>query len=436
VDSAFLGIRTWASTRARRTAARRSQAFLRVEELEARAVPSASVIDFGNGFNGNALTLSGASRYDGARLQLTDGQAGEAASAFYSSPVHIGSFTTDFSFQLTNAMAEGFTFTIQGVGPSALGGSGGALGYAGIPNSAAVKFDLNDNGGEGSDSTGLYTKGATPTLPAVNFASTGINLHSGDVFNVHMTYDGNTLIVKEVDSTQPAAATQSYSVNIASLVGGNLAYVGFTASTGNGTAIQEILGWSYTETYLPPNLGINLSNVVSYNQDVLFADAMKENGGWGSLTAPWDGSAKVDANGWPVQDAGLSVLGINGLGGAPNGTYRLIFTGQAAQIAPIDCTFTIRNKKYDAATNTTTADLVLNNTAWYQTSLYVAFTGTKRNPSDNPGTGLTDLKVMLPVAPGSTTSYDPSVTFTNQVKNLVEQFSTIRYTWPRIGISR
>src|SRR5579871_4322348 len=427
--SKFLGYRRGGCTRTlrSRTHCNHSPALLFVEELEARTVPSASALDFGGGFNGNALTLNGAAHYDGSKLQLTDGNGGETASAFYSTRVHISSFTTDFSFQLSNAAGDGFTFTIQGLAVTALGTNGAGLGYAGIPNSVAVKFDLSDNGGEGIDSTGLYTNGANPTLPAINLANTGIDLHSGDVINVHMTYDGSTLIVTETDPTQQSTATQSVAVNLTSVVGSNLAYVGFTASTSAATANQEILGWSYTETNLKPAIGVNLSNVASYNQDILFADAMKEGGGWGSMNAPWDGTAKVDANGWPLQDAAASVLGINAPGGAPNGTYKVIFTGQAAQITPVACTFTVQKKTYDPATNTTSADLILNNQAPYQTSLFIAFAGTKRNPNDSPGTGLTNLKVMLPVAPGSTTSYDPSVTFTNQIKSLLSTFSTVRY---------
>jgi hypothetical protein len=42
-----------------------------------------------------------------------------------------------------------------------------------------------------------------------------------------------------------ASATQTYSVNIPSIVGGTTAYVGFTAGTGGLSATQEILDWNY-----------------------------------------------------------------------------------------------------------------------------------------------------------------------------------------------
>ena len=103
-----------------------------------------------------------ASINDGS-LELTDGNYDEAASAFYGQPVNVAAFATQFQFQLDFANADGFTFTIQGDGPNALGESGGDLGYGGSPGigeSVAVKFDLYSNSGEGPDSTGLYIDGA------------------------------------------------------------------------------------------------------------------------------------------------------------------------------------------------------------------------------------------------------------------------------------
>ena len=80
--------------------------------------------------------------------------------------MNIQSFATDFNFQLTDPAADGFTFTIQNVGPSALGSDGGSLGYAGIGNSVAVKFDLYQNAGDPSNnSTGIFVDGAGPIGP-------------------------------------------------------------------------------------------------------------------------------------------------------------------------------------------------------------------------------------------------------------------------------
>src|SRR5271155_4053358 len=114
-----------------------------------------------------------------------------------------------------------------------------------MPNSVGIKFDLFNNAGEGPDSTGMYIDGAAPTVPAIDLTPPGINLHSGDIFNAQLNYNGSTLTVVITDTVTNASATQNYTVNIPAITGKN-AYVGFTASSGGSTAIQEILNWSYS----------------------------------------------------------------------------------------------------------------------------------------------------------------------------------------------
>ena len=200
----------------------------------------------------------------GGQLQLTNGGSFEAASAFSTSRIDVSDFTTNFSFQITpgtNPTADGFTFCIQAIGPTALGSSGGYLGYGGISQSVAIKFDLYNNAGEGPDSTGIFFNGASPFVPATDLSLSDINLHSGDVFEVAMTYDGTTLNVTITDTITEASASQSYTVNIPSYVGGSYAYVGFTGATGGLTAVQTINNWTFT----PLPEGTSEGNVVAGN---------------------------------------------------------------------------------------------------------------------------------------------------------------------------
>jgi hypothetical protein len=215
-----------------------------------------ATINFGSGFTNAGLQFNGHTKLDGTRLQLTDTTSkNEVASAFSTTPVNVNSFTTAFSFQLTNPAADGFTFTIQNAGITAIGSPGGGLGYgkiststAAIAKSAAVKLDLFNNNGEGINSTGLYTNGVAPTVPATTLAN-GVNLHSGDVFLVQMDYDGMTLTVTITDATTPGHTfTTSFPIDIPATVGGNTAFVGFTAGTGGETTTQEILNWTYNVT--------------------------------------------------------------------------------------------------------------------------------------------------------------------------------------------
>jgi hypothetical protein len=206
-----------------------------------------SAIDFGSGFSSVAgLTLNGSAvNTDDSRLQLTTAGLNQAGSVFWNQPIGIQTFTTDFLFQLSSAQGDGFTFTIQNVGANALGASGSGLGYQKIAKSIAIKFDLYSNAGEGTDSTGVYTNGAVPTVPAVDMSASGVVLRSGDSIQAHVTYDGTTLSMSLLDLVTNKTFVLTRVVNIPQIVGANTAYVGFTGSTGGLTASQKILYWTY-----------------------------------------------------------------------------------------------------------------------------------------------------------------------------------------------
>lgn len=205
-------------------------------------------INYSQGFAGSqgTMILNGSAGLDDSRLQLTNGAANEAASAWYYQPVGVQSFTTDFSFQLSNPAADGITFAIQGVGTGALGSPGAGLGYQGIGNSIAVKFDFYSDAGEGSDSTGLYENGASPTVPAIDLTNTGIDLRSDDTMDIHLAYNGTVLSMSVYDIVTGEAYSTSWPVNIPSLVGGNTAYFGFTGGSNALSASQKILTWTYS----------------------------------------------------------------------------------------------------------------------------------------------------------------------------------------------
>jgi hypothetical protein len=224
-----------------------------VSAVSAATLTITGINDSG-GFTSGSVSLHGSATLNGTRLRLTNGGSSEAGSAWSLTPVNVQTFTNDFTFQLTTPNADGFTFTMQNAGTAALGYVGGSLGYASIGKSVAVKFDLYNNSGEGTNSTGLYTNGATPSLPATTLGN-GVNLHAGNIFKVHMTYDGTTLAMNITDTTNAADSfTTMWTVNIPSTVGGNTAYVGFTAGTGGLTAVQEIATWSYNNTVTNPAL--------------------------------------------------------------------------------------------------------------------------------------------------------------------------------------
>ncbi len=210
--------------------------------------------DFSTNFNtaSSLLSLQGSvsgkipSVVDGA-LQLTSGVVGDAGTAFTKSEFPITSFSTHFTFQELSAVANGFTFAVQNGSATVYGSAGGGLGYKGIGKSMAVEFSLYNAAGTGpGSSTGVGIDGAAPVgADASENLPSSINFHSTDIFAVAITYNGTTLSVKITDETTHAKASLSYTINIPEQVGGSVAHVGFTASTGGSTAVQDIKTWSF-----------------------------------------------------------------------------------------------------------------------------------------------------------------------------------------------
>jgi hypothetical protein len=211
-------------------------------------------IDFGNGFSSTAgLVLNGSTvANNDTRLQLTNGGLNQAGSVFWTAPISVQAFSTTFEFQVSAAQGNGFTFTIQNVAPTALGGNSAGLGYQGIQNSVAVKFNFYNYLNEGSDSTGIYTNGQPPVLPTVDLTPSGIVLGSGDSIQAQVNYDGTTLTLNLLDLVTNKTFTMSQLINIPQIVGGNAAYVGFTGGTGGLSSSQKILTWTYTTESVSP----------------------------------------------------------------------------------------------------------------------------------------------------------------------------------------
>ncbi|HVT80048.1 MAG TPA: fibronectin type III domain-containing protein, partial [Phycisphaerae bacterium] len=228
-------------------------------EVSAKPVlPGAPVttIDLSNGFAGagSTLAINGSAYIDGGQLKLTDGHNSQVSSVYARTQQNITNFSTQFDFQITGnwPLSEGFTFVIQRAGLSAIGQGGGGLGYGamstgpGITSSVAIKFDVYDNAGEGTNSTGLYVNGASPTSSgSVWLGNTGFDMRSYDFSRAAITYDGTTLRVTLTNLRTGATATQQYTVNIPALIGGNTAWIGFTGADGSIVSNQTILNWKY-----------------------------------------------------------------------------------------------------------------------------------------------------------------------------------------------
>jgi hypothetical protein len=306
------------------------------------------------------LGLNGSAQFNGSSLSLTTTANNLAGSAWYPTPVNIQAFSTDFTFQLTDpstsCLGDGFAFVIQNRGTSALGPSGGGLGYgpdnitnasgssdAPIVQSVAVKFDLFNNAGEGNNSTGVYMNGASPTVPAVTLGN-GVSLQSGDPFLVHLTYDGTilTMTISDTINTTETYVASSL-VNIPTTVGRNTAYVGFTGGTGRCVSNQDILNWNYTPSATPDFIGstspssqtISLSAGGSavYSVSILPLGSLNSNVALSVVGVPTGAMATFSPSATITGGSGASTLTITPTSATTPGTYTIGITGTGGSVA-------------------------------------------------------------------------------------------------------
>ena len=224
---------------------------------------STSVVAFGSNTSGTANQTNGTWTFTstgtysltpvtGGTLAITDGGGNEARSAYYNTVVPVGKFVSSFVYTASGAAgneADGFTFLLQNDsrGLRALGGNGGALGYgtanAGTPISPSAAFELNIY----SPSTLGYSFGTSGAVNA-NTTPGNVNLNSGDPIQVSLSYDGvNDLTVLMLDLTTGTAYSNTIAVgNLATIVGGSTAYVGFTGASGGAVAVQDFSSFTFS----------------------------------------------------------------------------------------------------------------------------------------------------------------------------------------------
>ena len=201
------------------------------------------VIGFGDGtdFNTNAgataETLGLPWFDDCGTLHLTGSNNGLTTSAFHNAQHGVTAFRVEYDYRFlgsTNTPGDGFAFVIQDAGPAPLGGGGGAVGYDGILNSVAVVFNLYAS----------YTRGVLLGINGVRsgaYQPTGdVDLVSGHVIHTTIDYDGTTLTLHLEDTSTGAVYTTTFDIAIASTIGSDRAYFGFTAATGGANAHMAV----------------------------------------------------------------------------------------------------------------------------------------------------------------------------------------------------
>jgi hypothetical protein len=198
------------------------------------------------------------------------------------------------------------------------------------------------------------------------------------------------------------------------------------------------LGWSsptvpfqVIEAATP--VGINGSVALPGEPGNMFADLMKQAGAFTAYSNTQQ-TVATDALGWPQADATLP-LWTNGR--ELDGTYQMSFTGQA-QVTDWSGlgSFSVGGTAYgailpagvgyDPVANVTTATWTVAASS-VPTTATLGFGQTQRTPGSAVGSGITNLQVLRPVAPGSTTSHAAGELFSAQYKSFLSYFSGIRF---------
>lgn len=203
----------------------------------------------------SGLALLGDASQSVDRLQLTSSAIGQAGAAWYTTKQHIAEgFETRFEFQLSDRVdggSDGLAFVIQNQSTSELGGSGERMGYDEIVDKVAIEFDTYQNAGPAAKNDPPTDQYAVMTSAnhddQVGDAVTGLDFGTA-VHGVHIVYEPGTLKVFLDGEARPSLTV---SIDLGTINGGATldsngdAWVGFSAATGSGSQIHDILSWSF-----------------------------------------------------------------------------------------------------------------------------------------------------------------------------------------------
>jgi PA14 domain len=205
------------------------------------------------------------------------------------------------------------------------------------------------------------------------------------------------------------------------------------------------LRWSSNSTpeeTIEPAVSIGV-NAVTYDYN-LYADATKSGRAeWGDVVDYFNRpNVATDSAGWPLGDAGHIFW--EGQDPAKTaGTYLFKFTGRAEVASWMGRgQFVVNGTNYgatlpagvgyDVSSNTTTAQMVIAGTDL----LALNFRHTQRTSSSPENSGITNVQMLRPLAPGSTATFTPGELFDTNVKTAFARFTTLRYLTANFNAER
>ena len=221
---------------------------------------NAATVTFNDSSDPSLLTLNGSAQTVNNALRLTPASKIKAGSAFLTAPIDLGnqgSFSTNFQFQITNSGglgggADGLVFTIQTAENSALGDTGGYMGYSDITPSIGIEFDTYNNSWDSNGNhIGVNVNGSMTSVAHYNVST---SLNNGNVWYTWIDYDGAANLIEvrlSETSLMPTDTQLSYSLDLSSILDTSSVFAGFTSATYNGYGNHDILSWQFTSVPIP-----------------------------------------------------------------------------------------------------------------------------------------------------------------------------------------
>jgi len=257
-------------------------------------------------------------------LILNPSAGNQGGSAFWNQKITLstnGSFSAFFTYQIdqNNSRADGFTFTMQQAGTTALGSTGQNLGIYGISGtSISVEFDTYQNGGDPDNNhialdlngNTTHSTGVVASIPKFT-----LDLADANLKYVWIDYNGATKSFQvrvSNSNSRPATATLSTtSYNLSTMFSSPNVYVGFTGATGGAYERHSISSFYFTPQYSPITTTTN-----AYAQNPLSVTMTSSN-----TTVNDDGKTLLpititllDAGGAPLANQPVSVSVTSGQG--------------------------------------------------------------------------------------------------------------------------
>ncbi|HEX4264945.1 MAG TPA: hypothetical protein VH597_11445 [Verrucomicrobiae bacterium] len=249
-------------------------------------------------------------------LLLTDGNGGETSSAFYTVAQYVGgSWNASFLYNSHGGGADGTAFILQTTNPAAIGGGGGQLGYTGIAgNSLAYEINIYNGGVIGGT---LASNGASGTYQSV----APVNVGSTNDILVNLSWSSGVLTVTLTDQGSLATFTTNYNVgSLSALLGGNLAYIGFSGADGGVASTQTVRNFQFHSVLPSVKLTTAVGVAGAFNITWPSADPSYVLQTNSSLTNPTGWAAAP----LPVTANGTNTVTVNPASGSSQLFYRLL----------------------------------------------------------------------------------------------------------------